>query len=158
MTKDVLFGIDQPEENKENTSTEVQLEKYLLFLSDDLLFGVSSKYVVEIITNHTITHLPLVPDFVQGIINLRGQIIPVVDIRILLGHPKQDNQCMIILNIDGTFVGVMVDSVIKMIDVDTEQIHQAPPQNHQNYVTGMYSLPDGKTILIFNCLQILNEA
>lgn len=158
MTKDILFGIDQPEEVGENAQPEVQLEKYLQFLSDGLLFGVSSQYVMEIITNHTVTHLPLVPDYVQGIINLRGQIIPIVDIRILLGHPKQDNQCMIILNIEGTLVGILVDSVIKMLDVDPAMLHPAPPRNHRNFVTGMYSLSDGQTMLVFNCLQILNEA
>ena len=52
-----------------------QTEKYLLFLSDQLLFGVKAEYVVEIITNHTITLLPLVPSYILGIINLRGQII-----------------------------------------------------------------------------------
>lgn len=157
MTKDVLFGIDQTEEGNEEAQPETQLEKYLQFLSDGLLFGVSYKYVVEIITNHAVTHLPLVPEYVHGIINLRGQIIPIVDIRILLGHPKQENRCIIILNIDGTLVGVLVDSVIKMLDVDTDSIHPAPPQNHRNFVTGMYSLSDGQTMLIFNCLQILNE-
>ena len=61
--------------------------KYLLFCSDNLLFGVSADYVVEIITNHAITKLPLVPNYIRGIINLRGQIIPIVDIRLLLGQP-----------------------------------------------------------------------
>lgn len=156
MTKDILFATDQ-EEEKENTQPEVQLEKYLQFLSDGLLFGVSYKYVVEIITNHAVTPLPLVPEYVHGIINLRGQIIPIVDIRMLLGHPKQENQCIIILNLDGTLVGVLVDSVIRMLDVDPSQLHMAPVQNHRNFVMGMYSLADGQTMLIFNCLQILNE-
>lgn len=156
MSKDVLFGIEQPED--ESVQQEILLQKYLLFLSDGLLFGVSSEYVMEIITNHTITHLPLVPDYVQGIINLRGQIIPIVDIRALLNHPSQENQCIIILNIEGTNVGILVDSVMKMLDIDPLLIHAAPPQNHRDFVSGMYALPDGQTMLIFNCLQILNEA
>ena len=60
-------------------------QKYLMFLSDGLDFAVKASYVMEIITNHDITTLPMVPDFIKGIINLRGQIIPIIDIRTKMG-------------------------------------------------------------------------
>ena len=95
-----------PEEGVPAPALDAQTVKYLLFCSDNLLFGVSADYVVEIITNHAITKLPLVPNYIRGIINLRGQIIPIVDIRLLLGQPSQSDNCIIILNIEDTLVGI----------------------------------------------------
>ena len=99
-----------PEEGVPAPALDAQTVKYLLFCSDNLLFGVSADYVVEIITNHAITKLPLVPNYIRGIINLRGQIIPIVDIRLLLGQPSQSDNCIIILNIEDTLVGILVDT------------------------------------------------
>ena len=75
MQEDVLFQTDQPDVPEEAAPAS-QSEKYLLFLSDGLLFGVPAEAVVEIITGHAITKLPLVPSYIRGIINLRGQILP----------------------------------------------------------------------------------
>lgn len=160
--EDVLFAIDSTEDDLANDFNiqESQTEKYLLFMSGKLLFGVPSEYVVEIITNHVITKLPLVPSYIRGIINLRGQIIPIVDIRILLGQDGLDNLCTIILNIDGTMVGILVDSVLKMVDIDKHSIREDPAQGSQGLVSGMCSLPDeqeNQTMLVFDCSQILNQ-
>lgn len=61
---------------EEELVEETDSSKYLIFVTDGLKLGVDAEYVVEIITNHTITHLPMLPDYMSGIINLRGQIIP----------------------------------------------------------------------------------
>ena len=90
MAQDALL-LPAGMEEAPSAPLDSQTEKYLLFLSDQLLFGVKAEYVVEIITNHTITLLPLVPSYILGIINLRGQIIPIVDMRILLGCPAQQD-------------------------------------------------------------------
>ena len=137
---------------------QVQTEKYLLFLSDGLLFGVPAEEVVEIITNHTVTWLPLVPDYVRGIINLRGQIIPIVDIRRLLNHPGQDSNCIIILRTDSGQVGILVDQVQKMVDVEESSILPAPPQSSRELVCGMCSLEDGQTMLAFDCERLMELA
>ena len=158
MAQDGLFAVEDTDDTLlEEDLQESQTEKYLLFTSADLLFGVPSEYVVEIITNHPITKLPLVPTYVRGIINLRGQIIPIVDTRILLRCDGEDNQCIIILNIEGTLVGILIDSVMKMVDVDKESLRQDLAQKAQNLVSGMCSLPDGQTMLVFDCAQILNQ-
>lgn len=153
--EDVLFAVE-PEEVPAAVQ-DTSMDKYLLFVSDELLFGVPAEYVVEIITNHAITSIPLVPGYIRGIINLRGQIIPIVDIRLLLGHAMQEDNCIIILNIDGVMVGILVDTVQKMVDVDRTTILPAPPQNSQNLVSGMCALDDEKTMLVFDCAQILNQ-
>ena len=146
-----------PEEGGPAPALDAQTVKYLLFCSDNLLFGVSADYVVEIITNHAITKLPLVPNYIRGIINLRGQIIPIVDIRLLLGQPSQSDNCIIILNIEDTLVGILVDTVQKMIDVDTALILPSPSQDTRNLVSGMCSLSEEQTMLVFDCPQILNQ-
>ena len=136
-----------PEEGVPAAALDAQTVKYLLFCSD----------VVEIITNHAITKLPLVPNYIRGIINLRGQIIPIVDIRLLLGQPSQSDNCIIILNIEDTLVGILVDTVQKMIDVDTALILPSPSQDTRNLVSGMCSLSEEQTMLVFDCPQILNQ-
>jgi len=153
-----------PEEGVPAPALDAQTVKYLLFCSDNLLFGVSADYVVEIITNHAITKLPLVPNYIRGIINLRGQInaswgqlIPFVDTRLLLGQPSQSDNCIIILNIEDTLVGILVDTVQKMIDVDTALILPSPSQDTRNLVSGMCSLSEEQTMLVFDCPQILNQ-
>ena len=130
----------------------------MLFRSDALLFGAAADYVVEIITNHPITPIPLVPSYVCGIINLRGQIIPIVDIRIMLGQMPTNRDCIIILTINGMLVGVLVDTVLRMIDLDTATLCMSPAKEHQRLVSGMCSLPDGETMLEFDCANLLTQA
>lgn len=158
MAQDALLLEDAlTDSNSVSSAAEPSTEKYMLFLSDALLFGVKAEYVVEIITNHTITPLPLVPDYILGIINLRGQIIPIVDMRLLLGHSPAPDTCIIILNIQDTMVGILVDSVQRMLDIERASILPAPAQNTQDMVSGMCSLEDGQTMLVFDCTQILTH-
>lgn len=142
----------------EEETVEVLMEKYLLFHSGGLLFGIPAEHVVEIITNHTITKLPLLPYHVRGIINLRGQIIPIVDIRLLLNQPQEEDTCIIILDIDDTSVGILVDSVQRMLDVQQDAITSVPTNTEEKLVSGMCSLPDGQTMLRFDCASLLDRA
>ena len=130
--------------------------KYLIFLSDDLHFGVDAKYVVEILNNHAITPLPMTPNYVCGIFNMRGQIIPVLDIRQKLGKPPADAPLMVVITYDGTQVGIMVDSVDQMIEIPDDSLLPMPSKNSQRLVSGMCTLPDGSgTMLILDCEQLL---
>ena len=72
----------RPGMDRDGNMVEVQVTKYLICLSDGLRYGLDAEQVVEIITDHTITPLPCVPEYVRGVINLRGQIIPVIDLRL----------------------------------------------------------------------------
>ena len=158
MEEEIMFTIDQSGDTVIGSDfAEADTEKYLLFLADSLLFGAKAEYVVEIITNHTITPLPLVPSYIRGIINLRGQILPIVDIRLLLGRNSTDESCIIILNIEGTTVGILVDTVQRMVDIPRASILPAPGQDGQTMVSGMYSLGDGQTVLVFDCPQVLSH-
>ena len=148
----------QTEQGQAPDTADDTLCKYLLFRSDALLSGAAADNVVEIITNHPITPIPLVPSYVCGIINLRGQIIPIVDIRIMLGQMPTNRDCIIILTINGMLVGVLVDTVLRMIDLDTATLCMSPAKEHQRLVSGMCSLPDGETMLEFDCANLLTQA
>ena len=135
--EDILFQPEQFDTASEENAA-AQTEKYLLFSSNELLFGVPAEAVVEIITGHTITSLPLVPSYIRGIINLRGQIIPIVDIRRLLDQGSCQNNCMIILQSDGTEVGIWADggdNSYRLSD-GTELLRENRPSGPQNVHVG----------------------
>ena len=96
-------------------------QKYLTFRSDGLLFGIDTNNIMEIITNLTPIKLPMVPRFVKGIINLRGQIVPIVDMRLRMGKSEieyDDKSCIIVLNMDNTERGIIVDTVDQVLDIE----------------------------------------
>ncbi|MDR0926118.1 MAG: chemotaxis protein CheW, partial [Hungatella sp.] len=112
-------------------------ERYLTFRTENLTFGVSTNYIIEIITNHTITAMPMVPGYVRGIINLRGQIVPIMDIRSRLGKPDIEytsSSCIIVLNVDSVFIGIIVDSVEQVLDIDYSRISPVPANNREELV------------------------
>ena len=71
----------ETEEGQSSKSTQ----RFLTFVSDNITFGVSTDYVIEILSSYMICTLPMVPDYIKGIINLRGQTIPIIDIRLRMG-------------------------------------------------------------------------
>lgn len=156
MSTDTLENttIEQISEDEAPVSTE----RFLTFSSDGLSIGVSTNYVIEIITNHMITQLPLVPDYVKGIINLRGQIIPIIDIRLRMGKPPIDytsTTCIIVLNIDSTRIGIVVDAVQQVMDIDQSQISPVPVENQQELISGMVSSGEHSVILFLDCQQLV---
>lgn len=136
----------------------VSTERFLTFSSNGLNIGVSTNYVIEIITNHSITMLPLVPDYVKGIINLRGQIIPIIDIRLRMGKPSIDytsSTCIIVLNINSIQIGIIVDAVQQVMDIDQSQISPVPVENQQELINGMISSGNRSVILFLDCEQLV---
>ncbi len=98
--QNMLFATEDQIDLVEEAAVEVKTDKYLIFVSDGLLYGLYAEQVIEIITNHNITHLPRVPSYVRGIINLRGQIIPIVDIRRRLGKADGEESCIVVVDVD----------------------------------------------------------
>ena len=141
----------------EEAAPKLQTNKYLICISEGLLYGIDAEQVETIITDHTITRLPRVPHYVRGIINLRGQIIPIIDIRLRLGKPQAEESCIIVVNIGSDCMGILVDGVDKMVDVSRDSILPMPTQHPQKLISGMCSLPDGGTLLILDCGLLLHE-
>ena len=139
-----------------DAAAEAQTDKYLICISDQLLYGIDAEQVVEIITNHTITHLPRLPHYIRGIINLRGQLIPIIDMRMRMGGPAQGDRCIMVVNVENNMVGILVDGVERMADIPRGSILPMPTQNTEKLVSGMCSLADGKTMLILDCSLLLH--
>lgn len=153
---DILENMGTNEMNAEQGS----VAKYLTFISDGLHFGVHTDNVVEIINNHTIRSFPMVPDYVRGIINLRGQVIPVIDMRLRVGKPYQEitpETCIIVLDVETDIIGIVVDQVAHVMDIDEEQIALIPTENRQELTRYMVTDNNGTVILLLECEALIRD-
>ena len=157
QTDEGLFATEDQMDDYTEQVPEIQTEKYLIFSSDGLMYGIKAEQVKDIITDYAITYVPHVPNYVKGVINLRGQIIPMVDIRLRLGKLPKDNFCGIVVDVDGNMVGILVDMVEQMVDVPIGSILPVPTSSGQAMVSGMWTLPDGNTMLELDCNLLLHS-
>jgi len=107
--------------------------QYLTFTLDAEVFALDIGKVREVLDFSSVTKVPQMPEFMRGVINLRGNVVPVVDMRLKFGMAvteKTVNTCIIIVEvaIDGeiTILGAMADSVQEVLDLEQEQIEPAP--------------------------------
>lgn len=104
-----------------NSNDKKQL---LTFNIDDVNYGVDINLVTEIIGLHEITPIPELPSEIKGIINLRGKIIPLLDVRMrLYGREKEytDRTCIVVLNFEEDEIGLIVDCVQEVISIQSEE-------------------------------------
>jgi len=110
--------------------SDVMHGKYLIFLAGDSSYGIEIIHVMEIIGVQNITPVPNTHEYVKGIINLRGTIIPVVDIELRFGYEEKeytDRTCIIVLRMDNMSIGLIVDEVRDVMNIEDENI-QPPPR------------------------------
>jgi len=110
--------------------------KYLTFLVGDVGYGIEISYVVEIISVQDITLVPHTHNYVKGIINLRGNVVPVIDMGMRFGGEEivyTDLTCIIVLSMDDMSVGILVDGVQDVTDIEDENI-QDPPTTTGNAI------------------------
>jgi purine-binding chemotaxis protein CheW len=113
---------------------DIMRGKYLTFLVGDVGYGIEISYVVEIISVQDITLVPHTHTYVKGIINLRGTVVPVIDMSMRFGSGEivyTDKTCIIVLSMDDMSVGILVDGVQDVSDIDDENI-QNPPKTTGN--------------------------
>jgi purine-binding chemotaxis protein CheW len=115
------------------TAADVETAQYLTFRLDRELFAVDIAKVREVLEFTTVTKVPRTPDFMRGVINLRGNVVPVVDMRLKLGLSQTEktvNTCVVIaeVEVDGetTVLGALTDSVQEVIELDSAQVLPAP--------------------------------
>ena len=145
-TEEVLDPLEQDE-----IST---VERCLTFKSGDLILYISTSHVIEIINNYSITTLPLVPPYIKGIINLRGKVLPVVDIQMRMGKAEAESgteTCIIVLDIDSVSLGIIVDSVRQVIDIDLKNVQPIPLKRQQKLLDGMVTMDDGSVFMSVDC-------
>jgi len=108
---------------------DVMRGKYLTFLVGDVGYGIEISYVVEIISVQEITLVPHTHAYVKGIINLRGTVVPVIDMGMRFGQGEieyTDKTCIIVLSMDDMSVGILVDCVQDVSNIDDENIQDPP--------------------------------
>ncbi|GAB4406992.1 MAG: chemotaxis protein CheW [Rhodoferax sp.] len=128
-------------------------QQYLTFALGDEVFAMDIRNVREIIQHGAMTVVPLMPDFVRGIINLRGAVVPVIDLQSRLGRPVSQvgkKTCVIIFDVgppgDRVELGLLVDAVSEVIDIATSQIEPPPPFGTtvaREYILGLVKVGEG---------------
>jgi len=141
---------------------DTQEGKYLTFRIGKEEYGIEIRYVTEIIGIQKVTDLPDTPEFVKGVINLRGKVIPVIDVRIRFEMPHRDydeRTCIVVVNINGTSVGLIVDSVSEVLDIPANDI-EAPPKVNKGggsrYIQGLGKVGESVKIIL-NIHRLLFE-
>jgi len=136
-------------------------EKYLTFTIGSEHYGIEIRYVTEIIGIQAITEVPELPDYIRGIINLRGKIIPVMDVRLRFKKPFReysDRTCIIVIDIEDISIGLIVDSVSEVLAIPDSDIVPPPEYNAMTnrYIQGIGN-SEGQVKLLLDCSKLLNE-
>src|SRR5580693_4629950 len=110
-----------------------ETRQYLTFKLDEEVFAIDVAKVREVLDLTTITKIPRTPDFMSGVINLRGSVVPVVDLRLCFEMSRTNktvNTCIVVVEVlldgDSTIIGALADSVEEVIDLEPDQIQPAP--------------------------------
>ena len=142
--------IELMEEEQENTMDG----KFLIFNIGDEDYGIAIRSVTEIIGILKVTDLSDMPDYVKGVINLRGKVIPVIDVRLrfrLAERDYDDRTCIIVVNIDEVSVGLIVDSVAEVQDIESgniEPLSRIKKSASQNFISGLGKVGNEVKILL----------
>jgi len=141
-------------EHQDHKDRENDLLQLVTFHIGDEEFGVEILKVQEIIRMMGITRVPKAPDFVEGVINLRGKVIPIVDLRKRFGMATQDHDKhtrIIVIEINKVIVGFVVDSVSEVLRIPSSTVEPPPPiisGIESEYISGVGKLADRLLILL----------
>jgi len=144
--------------NKAVKDNEGREGKYLTFNLDEEQYGIGILKIKEIIGMMPITPVPQTPEYVKGVINLRGKVIPVVDLRLKFGMDAMDyneRTSIIVVEIKGetgtVMIGIVVDSVSEVLNIKAEDIEDTPTFGttfDSDYILGMAKMDGGVKILL----------
>lgn len=156
----VLTSVNQA--IKEITNRE---GKYLTFSLGAEEYGIGILKIKEIIGMMPITAVPRTPPFVKGVINLRGKVIPVIDLRVKFGMEDRaytEKTCIIVLEIKGqnsVFMGIVVDAVSEVLNIKASEIEETPKLGTNldlDYISGIAKINGGIKILL-DIEKVLNQ-
>jgi purine-binding chemotaxis protein CheW len=144
------------------TSEDTQRGKFLTFFVGREAYGIEIKFVTEIIGIQDITEVPELAEYIKGIINLRGKIIPVIDVRLRFKKDFKeynDRTCIIVIEIKDNCVGLIVDNVAEVINIDEDNIVLPPGSKtgfNNRYVRGIGKVGN-EVKLLLDCDKLLND-
>lgn len=140
------------------SANDKQRNKYVTFKSGNEYFGLKIEYVNEIIVYQEITEIPESEDYIKGLINLRGKIIPVIDVRIRFKQEEMeytDRTCIIIVNVNDMVVGLIVEKIAEVVEIKEEDILPPPKvviggedKLQNRYVYGIGKVGDSVKLLL----------
>lgn len=142
------------EDLDEEGDEDAQKDKYLTFQIGKEVYGIEIRHVTEIIGIQKITEVPDMPDFVKGVINLRGQVIPVMDVRLRFRmEPREydERTCVVVVRVNDTAVGLVVDTVNEVADIPESDISPPPKVSRgasSQYIQGMGKIGNQVKILL----------
>ena len=134
--------------------TDQRAGQYLTFVLAGEIYGLGILQVREIIGMTDITAVPRTPTFVKGVINLRGNVVPVIDARLKFGMPEAettDRTCIIVVDVGKMDVGFIVDEVSEVLDIPAGQIEDAPsfgPDVDTQFILGLGKAGEKVTVLL----------
>lgn len=139
-----------------------QKDKYLTFHIGGEDYAIPISHVIEIIGMMKITEVPQTAHYVKGVINLRGKVIPVMDIRLrfeMESREYDERTCVIVVNFNSNIVGLVVDTVSEVLDIPAENIenyNQMSKSGRENFVSKMGKVDD-RIKMILNVDSLLNQ-
>lgn len=144
---------------------EVEKEQFMTFGCGNETYGISIKYVNEIIGLQQITAIPESEDYIIGLINLRGKIIPVIDVRVRFGKDPleyNDRTCVIVIDVKSTMIGLIVDKIEEVVSFSEKEILPPPSVSKlevqsRKYVFGIGKV-DGNVKLLLDPDKLLGES
>ena len=125
---------------------DTQKNRYLTFHLGEEDYGIGIEHVIEIVGVQRITEIPDMPAFLRGVINLRGQVIPVIDVRLRFGMGSReydDRTCVVVVRVRDTNVGLIVDTVSEVREIPQDSV--SPPPNIARGSSSRYIAGLGKT-------------
>lgn len=154
MTTEDTTATAEAENDIYDDDDELQEDKYLTFKVSSENYGMNVLDVVEILRMITITNIPESLDYIKGIINLRGKIIPVMNVRVRFGLDEieyDDRTCIIVVSVKGVDIGLIVDAVAEVLEISEGQIDCMPSVSqgaHQKFIRGIGKIDDQVKILL----------
>ncbi len=128
--------------------------KYMTFILEDQVYGLEIQHVREIVDMQKITKVPGMSDYIKGLINLRGQVIPVLDVRLRFGMESREydpRTCIVVVEVNETMVGLIVDRVADVQIIPNDRI-QAPPSTGDSgkdqFIKGLGKIDDTVKLLL----------
>ncbi len=148
---------------RKNMDVEAGREgKYLTFVLGEEEYGLEILKVREILGMMTVTAVPQTPTFVKGVINLRGKVIPVIDLRLKFGMKEiayTQETCVIVVEVNDILMGIIVDTVQEVLDIAEKDIEDAPKFGTRvdtNFIHGMGKV-DGKVKILLDIERVLTS-
>ena len=135
--------------------------RFLTFQLGNEVYGIEIRYVTEIIGIQPITEIPELPNYIKGIVNLRGKIILVMDVRLRfkkIWEEYNDRTCIIVIDIGDTSIGLIVDHVSEVITIPEDEIVPPPEMKvgSNRYIKGIGKVGD-EVKLLLDCSKLINE-